>query len=406
MAGGEQPGTVSAMRFSRPAVAVLALVAAVSACLGAALAIWLGEDGSTTSAPVVVTTAGPAGTSPVAVPALGSTFDPAAIYARRAPGVVTLYSEFPDGETQGSGFVVDSDGAILTNAHVITNVAEIGATDPVSAAKDVYVEFPDGERVKATIVGWDLFNDLGVIKVDPKEHSLRVLPLGDSDAVRVGQPVAAIGSPFGKQSSLAVGVVSATGRTIDSLTSRFTIADAIQIDAPINRGNSGGALFDAAGRVIGITAQIQSTSGNAEGVGFAVPIDIAAQALREILRHGRIDYAYLGIETQDVTPGLARALGLPATRGALVTTSVPGSPAQKAGIVGGTSTQRVNGRDVAVGGDVIVAIAGVPVHSTDDVGRIVGRTLRPGQRVTIDLIGRAGRRSVTVTLGKRPARTQ
>jgi S1-C subfamily serine protease len=201
-------------------------------------------------------------------------------------------------------------------------------------------------------------------------------------------------------------VVSATGRTIDSLTSRFAIADAIQIDAPINRGNSGGALFDAAGRVIGITAQIQSTSGTAEGVGFAIPIDIAARAVREILRHGRIDYAYLGIETQDVTPGLARALGLPAKRGALVTASVPGSPAEKAGIVGGKSTRRVNGLDVTVGGDVIVAIAGVPVRSSDDIGRIVGRTLSPGQHVSVTLAGPTGRRTVTVTLGKRPARTQ
>jgi S1-C subfamily serine protease len=405
MAGDAEAGTVRAMRVLRSS-AVLALVAGVSACLGAVLAIWLGDDGTAESTSVVVTATTATGASPVAVPALGSTFDPAAIYARRAPGVVTLYSEFPDGETQGSGFVVGKDGAILTNAHVITNVAEIGDTDPVSGAKDVYVEFTDGERVKAAIVGWDLFNDLGVVKVDPKEHQLRVLPLGDSDAVRVGQPVAAIGSPFGKQSSLAVGVVSATGRTIDSLTSRFAIADAIQIDAPINRGNSGGALFDAAGRVIGITAQIQSTSGTAEGVGFAIPIDIAARAVREILRHGRIDYAYLGIETQDVTPGLARALGLPATRGALVTASVPGSPAEKAGIAGGKSTRRVNGLDVTVGGDVIVAIAGVPVRSSDDIGRIVGRTLSPGQHVSVTLAGPTGRRTVTVTLGKRPARTQ
>ena len=393
------------MPFSRSS-ATLALVAGVSACLGAALALWLGDSGTRESTAVVVTTSGPAGTSPAAVPALGSTFDPAAIYARRAPGVVTLYSEFPDGETQGSGFVVDKRGAILTNAHVITNVAEVGADEPVSGAKEVYAEFTDGERVKATIVGWDLFNDVGVVKVDPGEHPVRTLPLGDSDTVRVGQPVAAIGSPFGKQSSLAVGVVSATGRTIDSLTSRFAISDAIQIDAPINRGNSGGALFDATGRVIGITAQIQSTSGNAEGVGFAIPIDIAARAVREILRHGKIDYAYLGIETQDVTPGLARALGLAVQRGALVTASVPGSPAEKAGIVGGKTTRRVNGLEVAIGGDVIVSIAGAPVQASEDVSRIVGRTLSPGERVTLTLVGGGGRRSVTVTLGKRPARTQ
>ena len=139
-------------------------------------------------------------------------------------------------------------------------------------------------------MGWDLFNDVGVLKVDPTAHPIAPLPLGDSDAVVVGTPVAAIGSPFGKQSSLAVGVVSATGRTIDSLTSPFAIADAIQIDAPINRGNSGGPLFDDRGTVIGINAQIQSTSGNGGGVGFAIPISIVKQALRghPPLRQGRV----------------------------------------------------------------------------------------------------------------------
>jgi len=390
------------MRDTR-ALLPVAAVAGLSALLGATLALWLGGD-SRTATPVVVTTGVPSGTSPVAVPALGSTFDPATIYARRAPGVVTVYSTFPEGETQGSGFVVAKNGEILTNAHVITNVAEVGDNDPVSGASAVYVEFSDGERLEASIVGWDLFNDLGVIKVNPKQHALRVLPLGDSDAVRVGQPVAAIGSPFGKQSSLAVGVISATGRTIDSLTSRFAIADAIQIDAPINRGNSGGALFDAAGRVIGITAQIESTSGTAEGVGFAIPIDTAARALRELLRRGKVEYAYLGVETQDLTPGLARALGLDVERGALVTTIVPGSPAAKAGVAGAARRVRVAGLDVGAGGDVIVAIGAVPVSSSRDVGRIVGRTLDPGQKVELTLVGAGGRRTVVVTLGKRPGR--
>lgn len=380
------------------------VIACISALLGAVLALWLGGGGSETTTPVVVTTGGTPGTSPVAAPALGSTFDPAAIYARRAAGVVTVYSEFPEGETQGSGFVVANDGTILTNAHVITDVAEVGDDDPVSGAKAVYVEFSDGERVEASIVGWDLFNDLGVIEVNPKQHPLRALPFGDSDAVRVGEPVAAIGSPFGKQSSLAVGVVSATGRTIDSLTSRFAIADAIQIDAPINRGNSGGALFDAAGRVIGITAQIQSTTGTAEGVGFAIPIDTAARALRELVRRGKVEYAYLGVETQDLTPGVARALGLDVGRGALVTTIVPDSPAARAGVDGATRTVRVAGLDVRAGGDVIVAIGRVPVASSGDIGRIVSRTLRPDQKVSLTLVGQGGRRTVTVTLGKRPDR--
>lgn len=390
---------------SRASVVLVAVTAAASAALGAAVATVVADGDATSNGPAVILTTAAAGSADV-TPVLGSSFDPASIYARRSPGVVTLYSTFSGGESQGSGFVVDPNGAILTNAHVITDVADVGQNDPVTGASEVYVEFKDGERVAATIVGWDLFNDLGVVKVDPADHPVRALPLGNSDAVRVGQPVAAIGSPFGKQSSLAVGVISATGRTIDSLTSRFAIADAIQIDAPINRGNSGGALFDAAGRVIGITAQIQSTSGTAEGVGLAIPINIAARAIHDLLRFGKVEYAYLGIESLDVTPGLARSLELPVERGALVTTTVPGSPAARAQIRGGTSVKRVNGIDVTVGGDVIVGIAGKPVRSSIDVGRIVTRTLRPGQTAGVTVVGADGRRTVQVTLASRPTRAE
>src|SRR6478736_8142639 len=253
----------------------------------------------------------------------------------RAGGVVTIYSVFGSGSganaAQGSGFVVSGDGVILTNSHVVTTAGEGGGA--VTPASSVYVEFKDRDRVAAKIVGWDVFDDVGVIKVDPKTHALAPVPLGDSSKVVVGQPVAAIGSPFGNENSLSVGVVSATKRAPDSLTApHYSLVDAIQIDAPINHGNSGGPLFDAHGRVIGITAQIRSASGNAEGVGFAIPIDTAKRALDQLLRTGKVAYAYVGVTTQDVTPGLAKKFGLDSPHGALIAKVEPGTPAARAGL--------------------------------------------------------------------------
>ena len=175
-------------------------------------------------------------------------------------------------------------------------------------AERVYVVFADGDRIPATIVGWDLFNDTGLVKVDPDDHAVSPVPLGDSSRVVVGEPVAAIGSPFGQESSLAVGVVSATERSIDSLTSAYDVSDAIQIDAPINHGNSGGPLLDARGRVIGINAQIRSDSGNAEGVGFAIPINSARRSMEQLISTGKVAYAYVGVTTQDVTPAIVAPL--------------------------------------------------------------------------------------------------
>lgn len=383
-------------------------IAAVAAAIGGVTALVLGEaagiGGGETTVVVPVETGSAAATpdSPASRPLLGNGFDPAAIYARRSPGVVTIYANLgADGASQGSGFVVDPKGRILTNAHVITNVAE--SPTEVRPARAVYVEFTDGERVPATIVGWDLFNDVGVIRVDPAAHAVQPVPLGRSATVVVGMPVAAIGSPFGKQSSLSVGVVSATGRSIDSLTSGFAVANAIQIDAPINRGNSGGPLFDARGRVIGINAQIQSTSGTAEGVGFAIPIDIARRSLDQLVRAGRVRYAYIGISTQDVTPSIAERFGLGAPRGALVARVEPGTPAARAGIRAGTRRETVNGIELTLGGDVVVAIGDEAVTSADDIGRIVTLDLLPGQTVPFTLLRGGSRRVVVdVTLADRP----
>ena len=299
-----------------------AVIAVVAAVLGATVVLVGGKatgllDGGQT---LYVPSPGPAPTDTGAAavasrPLTGNGFDPAAIYAGRSPGVVTLYSTYkvspthPPASAQGSGFVVSKDGVVLTNAHVITTAGQDPSDPDPEAAAKVYVEFGDGDRVPATIVGWDLFTDVGVVRVDPAAHALSPVPLGDSSAVAVGEPVAAIGSPFGNQNSLAVGVISATRRSIPSLTSRYEVAEAIQIDAPINHGNSGGPLFDARGRVIGINAQIRSDSGNAEGVGFSIPINAARRAMEQLLATGRVVYAFIGVTTQDLTPASPSASG-------------------------------------------------------------------------------------------------
>jgi S1-C subfamily serine protease len=382
-------------------IAIVAVAAALGGVVGVLVADRAGlVGGETTVSEVAAPTPTPAAPAAATAPTKAG-FDPEAIYAKRQGGVVTIYADLgQDGQSQGSGFVVNRNGAILTNAHVVTNVAS--STD-VRGANAVFVEYSDGERAPAEIVGWDLFNDIGVIRVDPADHAVQPVPLGDSASAVVGEPVAAIGSPFGNQTSLSVGVVSATGRSISSLTSRFAVADAIQIDAPINKGNSGGPLFDAEGRVIGINAQIRSNSGNAEGVGFAIPINVAKRALEQLVRDGKVAYAYIGITTQDVTPGLARRFGLGADRGALVVDVEPQTPAARAGVKAGSQSESYNGLQVTLGGDVIVAIAGRPVRSAEDVSRIVTDELQPGQKVPFDVL-RDGEKPVTVqvTLGERP----
>lgn len=388
----------------RPSAIAIVLVAALA---GGIAAVGLGSltgltDGSAETVFVPVETSAGA-TTPGATdpPVLGNGFDPAAIYAARSTGVVTIYASLNgSGTSQGSGFVVDRKGTILTNAHVITNA---GGAGPIRGADRIYVEFKDGDRVEADIVGWDLFNDVGVIRVDPADRAVSVVPLGDSSTVAVGTPVAAIGSPFGEQSSLAVGVVSATGRSISSLITEYSIADAIQVDAPINKGNSGGPLFDSRGRVIGINAQIRSNSGTAEGVGFAIPINVAKRALDQLVRTGRVAYAYIGIDTQDVTPGIARRLGYGVERGALIADVNADTPASRAGLRGGSRRESIFGVQLTVGGDIIVRIGTHPVRSSEDVSRVVTYELLPGQTVRfVVLRGGTKRVGVDVTLGERP----
>ena len=279
-----------------------------------------------------------------------------------------------------------------------------GGGSGVKGAEQLYVVFHDGDRVPASIVGWDLFNDTGVVKVDPEDHAVSPVPLGDSSSVVVGEPVAAIGSPFGQESSLAVGVVSATQRSIESLTSAYDVSDAIQIDAPINHGNSGGPLLDARGRVIGINAQIRSDSGNAEGVGFAIPINSARRSMEQLISKGRVAYAYVGVTTQDVTPALSRRYGLGAARGALIQSVVANGPAARAGLRGSTDEKVFNGVPIALGGDLIVGFAGRKVERAADIARIVTDSLLPGETVSVTVIrrGTGKKQTVRVHLIDRP----
>jgi S1-C subfamily serine protease len=388
----------------------LAAVSIVAACLGAVLVLvvgssagWVGGDSGvrTVVVPTVPVESGAA--SSTAAPLLGNGFDPARIYANRSEGVVTIYSYFANGQrAQGSGFVVSEEGHILTNSHVVTNSGTEGTT--VQGAERIYVAFHDGDRISGSIVGWDLFNDTGLVKVDPDDHAISPVPLGDSSRVVVGEPVAAIGSPFGQESSLAVGVVSATERSIDSLTSAYDVSDAIQIDAPINHGNSGGPLLDARGRVIGINAQIRSESGNAEGVGFAIPINSARRSMEQLISTGKVAYAYVGVSTQDVTPAISRRFGLAAPRGALIQEVNPGTPAARAGLRGSSHQEVFNGVPINVGGDLIVSFAGRKVERAADIARIVTDSLLPGQTVSVTVLrrGTGKRETVRVRLTERP----
>jgi 2-alkenal reductase len=392
----------------------VAVVGVAAAVLGALVALgignaagWIGDTDT-----VIVGAPQPRGGDAIAAPQtssakplVGEGFQPAKIYAARRAGVVTIYAFFGDEDdetptaSQGSGFVVSDDGLVLTNSHVVTTAGEGSAN--VRNARAVYVQFADGDRVQGRILGFDPFTDVAVVRIPATSHQIAPVPLGDSSAVVVGEPVAAIGSPFGNESSLTVGVVSATRRSIASLTSKYNVVDAIQIDAPINRGNSGGPLFDARGRVIGVNAQIRSESGQNEGVGFAIPINAAKRSLAQLVDKGEVRYAYVGVTTTDLTPSLARRFGYPVSRGAVISEVSDNSPASRAGLQGGVREEEFNGLTFPVGGDLIVAINGKPVRSADDVVRAVTEDLEPGDTAVLSVVRDGQRRQFAVKLGER-----
>jgi S1-C subfamily serine protease len=376
-------------------------VAGVAAALATvAIAAWAGTFDSSTST-VVRQVRQPAAIEVPTGASKPGAFDPGTIYRARIGGVVTVSSVFGANEAGGSGFVVSADGLILTNAHVVTNSADAGVQpQDVKKADAVYVRFSDQQQVDAQVVGYDLFADVAVLRVSDTSVSLTPLPLGDSDKVAVGQPVAAIGSPFFEAGSLSVGVVSAVNRSLSSGTG-FGIPGAIQTDAAINHGNSGGPLFNADGEVIGINAQIRTTGGGGEGVGFAVPIDLAKRSMKQLVANGRVSYGWLGVRLGTVTPAVADRFHLTVDHGALVEDVTSGGPGQKAGLQAGSSSARFQDSTIRPDGDVIVAVDGHVVRTSDEFVRMLADR-SAGEVVRLELVHGKARRTVSVTLGERP----
>ena len=375
---------------------------AVLLCLGllaTGLLAGCGSAGdSSTSSPGAAGTATNEPRAQVVVEASSDSFNAVQVYRQASPGVVTIRSVFAGGEgaAEGSGFVLNSNGEIVTNAHVVTDESS-GSRRP---AKEVFVEFSDRNVVDAQIVGFDPFADVALLRVDPNGFKLHPLRLGSDADLQVGQSVAAIGSPFGEQQSLSVGVISATDRSVRSLT-QFQIEGAIQTDASINPGNSGGPLLDAGARVVGINQQIETSSGANDGVGFAVPISAIKRSIAQLEENGSAEYAYIGVTSQALYPQLAAKLGLDTTFGGLLAKVVAGGPAEKAGLRGGDESISFQAGEYSTGGDVILQLDGKDIVQPDDLARLVSAH-QPGETVTVTVLRDNQRKQVEVTLGKRP----
>jgi S1-C subfamily serine protease len=394
---------------SRPHPAVRTAAAAIAAAAVLAFGAGCGSDsepaGISDGAPPSATSeTDQAPATATTVDSDGQVFNPAQIYGDTVDGVISVSSIFGNDAAGpfdpraagGSGFVLNDNGEIVTNAHVITN----GEGENRSPASRVFVEFKDGNIVAAEILGFDPFSDVGLLKVDPGEVELEPLELADSDRVVVGQPVAVIGSPFGEDHSLSTGVVSQTGRSVRSLTD-FQIEGAIQTDASINPGNSGGPMLDADGRVIGISQQIQTGSGASDGVGFGVPVNTIKSSVQQLREDGEASYAYIGVSTQPLYPQLAERLGVDAPRGAIIAEVVEGGPAEEAGIRGGDEEITFQGGRYTTGGDIVISADGEAVNRSEDLGRIIG-SLLPGETVTLEIIRDGKRTEIEIELQERP----
>jgi len=290
-------------------------------------------------------------------------------------------------EGAGSGFVIDPRGYILTNFHV------------VEGAQSIEVVLGDQSHHAAKFIGADQRNDVALIKIDPKGKKLVTLSLGDSSALQVGQKVLAIGNPFGFQSTLTTGIVSALGRTVQTSQTTF-IDEAIQTDAAINRGNSGGPLINSHGEVIGINSAIYTPTGTTAGIGFAIPINTAKSIANDLITDGRVHRAFLGVETLPVGGWLGEALDLPIHEGLLVEVATPRGPAAVAGIRGGDRLVQAGMRRIHIGGDVIVAIDGQKVAGQLDVNVVLNRK-RPGDTVNVTVYRGGKKMDIPVKLGER-----
>ncbi|MFN8163013.1 MAG: trypsin-like peptidase domain-containing protein [Solirubrobacterales bacterium] len=331
------------------------------------------------------------------------------IYKADGNGVAFIESEIPaqessalspfgepesegGGTATGSGFVIDSEGHILTNNHVVEGASKISVK--LGASNTTYT---------ATVVGADPATDLALLKVDAPASQLHPLTLGHSSAVEVGDPVVAIGNPFGLDRTVTSGIVSALQRQIQA-PNGFSISNVIQTDAAINPGNSGGPLINAEGEVIGINSQIETGgSGNGNvGIGFAIPIDTARAEIHQLETSGEVDHAYLGISGGTITPDLARALNLPVTEGVIVQSVVRGGPADKAGVQGGNTSATIEGAEVSLGGDIVTEINGKKISGMDEVVEIVNAA-KPGESLELTILRDGKEKTANVTLGNRPA---
>ena len=321
----------------------------------------------------------------------------AALYNRTRPGVVNVDvivgpsndQLAPQGQGSGSGFVWDKSGYVVTNNHVVAN------------ARTVRVTLWDDTSVTASVVGVDPDADLAVLQIKVPAEKLIPLELGDSDQVRVGQTAIALGNPFAVGTSMSLGIVSAVGRSIPGLTA-FQIPDAIQTDAPINPGNSGGPLLDAAGRVIGVNAQIRSETRANSGVGFAIPVNIVKAVVPDIIRTGKHAWPWLGLSGLTVNQQVADANKLKDAAGAYIDSIVSGGPAAKGGVKGSTGAQPSPEGNIPTGGDVVTAVDGQPVRHFDDLLRYVSTKARVGQTVELTILREGKETKVKITLEERP----
>jgi S1-C subfamily serine protease len=322
------------------------------------------------------------------------------IYASARRGVVqvlatSVVSDNPffgsrENRALGSGFVIDKSGHVVTNYHV------------VEGASRVEVSFSGNDEMPATIVGADPSTDIAVLRIrGAQNRALTPLELGTSSGVEVGDAVVAIGNPFGLERTVTAGIVSALQRQITA-PNGFAIDQAIQTDAAINHGNSGGPLLNADGRVIGVNAQIETETGGNVGIGFAIPIDTVKEVVSQLLEHGRVEHAYIGVEMATITDDLAANVRLPADSGVLIQVVRPDSPAEAAGLRGGTTQVVVDGESYLVGGDVITKADGQLIESAEQLRSVV-TSKQPGEELALEIHREDGVTEVTVKLGRQPS---
>jgi S1-C subfamily serine protease len=344
--------------------------------------------------------------APVSAKAIKGKDTVARIYKADSAGVAFIEAERParqpspfdlfgaprgGGTATGSGFVIDRGGDIVTNNHVVAH------------AQTIRVKLGGSDTsYKAKVVGTDPTTDLALLKVDAPSSDLHPLPLGDSSSVQVGDPVVAIGNPFGLDQTATTGIVSALQRQIQA-PNGFSISNVIQTDASINPGNSGGPLINAQGQVIGITSQIETAGGGGSvGIGFAIPSNTARQVVAQLEQSGKVEHAYLGISGTTITPDVADALNLSVDSGVLVEESVKGGPADEAGIRGGHTAATIDGADLRLGGDIITEIDGHRIASMDQVVNLVN-SAKPGDTLSVTFRHGGDTKTATVTLGNRPS---